>query len=624
MKSLCRGFLPLLASFLMQWHAAGADRPNIVWITAEDMSPTLGCYGDSFATSPHIDRLASHSTRYTHAFATAPVCSPSRACLINGLIATSQGTHPMRSLFPLPPQMKGFPAVIRAAGYFTTNSVKTDYNSAAEPFIKQASWDVCSDQAHWRSRKDDQPFFSVFNLMTSHQSRTMVWPYAQFQEEVQSKLTAADVHDPAKVPLPPYYPDTPLVRKTQARYYDCVAVMDQQVGEILQQLADDGLAENTIVFFYSDHGSGMPRHKRALYDSGMHVPLLIRFPQKYSQLSPTQPGETTDRLVTFEDFGPTVLSLLGLELPSYMRGQPFLGPLSSEPRTYAFGHRDRVDEIMDTSRSVRSNQYLYIRNYLPHLGWNQQSAWIDQGEVRKDFYALADSGKTTPAQAQYLNPRRPREELYDCQADPNNLANLADSSKHRAILKEMRDALREHLLESRDLGFIPEIELWQRTGQTTPWDWSRKADWNLAGVIEAAELVGTSAFVDINDCLRSDDAAIRYWGAVACSAAKENLPDASIRLLETSLADQSVAVQIEAANALARHGHQQESYRTLVDLIQRDDETVVLHAARTIELLGDRAHLEPMQRLADRFAEEPSDLAWFIRFTTSGYLSRQR
>ncbi len=530
----------------------------------------------------------------------------------------------MRSLFPLPEQMKGFPAFIREAGYFTTNNVKTDYNSAAESVIKKSSWDVCSDQAHWRLRKDKQPFFSVFNLMTSHQSRTMVWPYAQFQEEVQSKLTADEVHDPAKVPLPPYYPDTPLVRKTQARYYDCVAVMDQQVGEILQQLADDGLADNTIVFFYSDHGSGMPRHKRALYDSGMHVPLLIRFPTKYARLRTTEPGGTTSRLVTFEDFGPTALSLVGLDLPAYMRGQPFLGPLANAPRTYAFGHRDRVDEIIDMSRSVRSKQYLYIRNYMPHLGWNQQSAWIDQGEVRKDFYALADSGEATPAQAQYLNPRRPREELYDCQADPNNLTNLAGSSEHHAILEEMREALRRQLVESRDLGFVPEIELWRRTADTTPWEWARQADWKIDSVISAAEWVGTNAIAEINHCLKSEDAAIRYWGAVACSAATESLSEASSQLLELALADRSVAVQIEAANALARHGHPEASYQKLVELIQHDDETVVLHAARTIELLGQPAYLEPMQQLADRFAEKPSDLAWFVRFTTSGYLSRQK
>ncbi len=623
MKATILILLACLA-FLLPPVARGNDRPNVLWITAEDMSPTLGCYGDSFATSPNIDRLATESTRYISAFATAPVCSPSRACLINGCIATTQGTHQMRSMFPLPDDMKGFPALLRHAGYYTTNNVKTDYNSAAEPVIKKASWDDCSDTAHWRSRENGQPFFSIFNLMTSHQSRSMVWPYDQFQAEVQSKLSADQIHDPLRVPLPPYYPDTPLVRKTQARYYDCVAVMDKQVGEILKQLDDDGLADDTIVFFYSDHGSGMPRHKRALFDSGMHVPLLIRFPEKFKRLAPTKPGETTDRIVTFEDFGPTVLSLVGLQPQQFMRGRPFLGRLDHSSRKYAFGHRDRVDEIMDMSRSVRSKRYLYIRNYMPHLGWNQQSAWIDQGDVRKDFYALADSGTATEAQLQYLRSSRPREELYDCETDPVNLENLADSEKHQRVLQEMRRALRKQQIESRDLGLIPEVELWQRTAGSTPLQWSGSTDWPIEKLIDAADLVGTDAFAEINKRLKVSDAAIRYWAAVACSAAEGDLPRETVELLDGVLADDAICVQIEAANALARHGHKQNAYRKLIELFDHSDETVILHAARTIELLRDKVHLEAMQRLADRFAEQPGDLAWFIRFTTSGYLSRQR
>lgn len=288
-RSVTFAIVAVSCCLILGQRSATADQPNILWITAEDMSATLGCYGDSFATTPNIDRFAKQSSRFTHAFATAPVCSPSRACLINGCIATTQGTHAMRSRFPLPAEMKGFPSILRQAGYYTTNNVKTDYNSAAEESIIAASWDDNSETADWRGRKTNQPFFSTFNLMTSHQSRTMVWPYKQFEDEVQSQLRANEIHDPGRVPLPPYYPDTPLVRKTLARYYDCVTVMDTQVGEILKQLEADGLADDTIVFFYSDHGSGMPRHKRALFDSGMHVPLLIRFPDKYQHLAQLPP-----------------------------------------------------------------------------------------------------------------------------------------------------------------------------------------------------------------------------------------------------------------------------------------------------------------------------------------------
>jgi len=600
-----------------------ADAPNIVWITAEDMSPTLGCYGDTYATTPNIDALAARSTRYTHAFATAPVCSPSRACLINGTLATTQGTHPMRSEFPLPPEMLGFPKWLRDAGYYTTNNVKTDYNSEAAERITRASWDDCSGTAHWRGREGDAPFFAVFNFMTSHQSRTMVWPYEQFRREVQSQLSPAEIHDPDDAPVPPYYPDTPLVRRTLARYYDCVTVMDKQVGEVLDQLDQDGLDDETIVFFYSDHGSGMPRHKRALFDSGMHVPLLIRFPEKYRHWAPAAVGGTTDRLVCFEDFGPTVLSLAGIgELPAHMHGQPFLGPLAEPPRRFVFGHRDRVDEVIDLSRSVRSRDYLYIRNYMPHLGWNQQTAWCDQAEVREDFYALARSGRATPAQSQYLSPSRPREALFDCNADPLNLNNLIESSAHAKVAERHRRALREHLVESNDLGFVPEIELWRQTGGLPPMRWAeRRTVGQRESLLDAASLVGSDDFAGIARLLRDSNAPARYWGAVACSAA-DSLPENLAAALVKATGDESPAVRIEAAGALGRHGRMDAATAPLLEELEGDDRTVILHAARTIELLGDPRHRGPMQALQDRFAATPGDLAWFIRFSTTGYLSR--
>lgn len=612
----------VLCCFVFGTNTSSADRPNILWITAEDMSATLGCYGDAFATTPNIDRLWKQSSRYMNAFATAPVCSPSRACLINGCIATTQGTHSMRSLFPLPAEMTGFPSLLRQSGYYTSNNVKTDYNSAAEPSIIAAAWNDSSETAHWRGRKPGQPFFSVFNLMTSHQSRTMVWPYQQFKDEVQSKLDPDQIHDPSRVPLPPYYPDTPLVRKTVARYYDCVTLMDKQVGEILEQLDADGLSDDTVVFFYSDHGSGMPRHKRALFDSGMRVPMLIRFPGKFAKLAPHAPIGGVDRLVCFEDFGPTVLSLAGIDsLPRFMRGHPFLGPLDTTRRELVYGHRDRVDEMIDMARSVRSKEYLYIRNFMPHLGYNQQSAWIDQGEIRQDFYALAESGPATPAQAQYLNATRPREELYDCRNDPLNLKNLATSAEHQSILAEMRDALRKHVVDSRDLGFVPEIELWHRTKGTTPIEWAKSGALDVESLLDAANLVGIDDFETIGRALDDQDASVRYWGAVSCSAAS-SFPDKIAKRLVVALDDKSLAVRIEAANAIARHTMDQKSFDTLVALLQHTDQTVVLHAARAIELLGDPSTHEPMQRLADRYQDEPGDIAWFIRFSTSGYLNR--
>lgn len=620
------GMLVLVLAWPMGLMAQSREvsRPNLLWITAEDMSATLGCYGDRYATTPHLDRLATESCRYTHAFATAPVCSPSRSCLINGVVATQQGTHPMRSLFPVPASMRGFPAVLRRAGFYTSNNVKTDYNTSSEPEIIAASWDASGPDASWRGRRSGQPFFSVHNLMTSHQSRTMVWPDEQFRQEVQRHLPAELIHDPATVPLPPYYPDTNLVRSTLARYYDCVTAMDREVGQLLAKLEADGLAEDTIVFFYSDHGSGMPRHKRALFDSGTHVPLLIRFPQKYRHLAPCDSGEATDRLVSFEDFGPTVLSLAGIDsLPDVMRGRPFLGALATAPRSFVFSHRDRVDEIIDMARSVRSSKYLYIRNFMPHLGYHQPSAWVDQGQVMDDFYALAASGQANAAQAQFLNPTRTREALFDCETDPLNLNNLADQPEYESVLVTMRGVLRDELIASRDLGLVPEIELLRQTEDATPLEAAATGRFDFAKLLAAAELVGTDRFAAIDRALEDPDPSVRYWGAVACSALSE-LPGMTAERLETLCRDDSDAVRIEAATALTRHGGKQLGFATLLKLIQSSEETTVLHAARALELLANPAVRGEIETLARKYADAPGDVAWCIRFTTSAYLKRVR
>lgn len=566
------------------------SNPNILWITAEDMSPTLGCYGDAYAITPHIDQLAVDGVLYTNAFATAPVCSPSRSCLINGLPATSQGTHQMRSAFPIPEYMTGFPSILREGGRYTTNNVKTDYNNGNWEAITAASWNESSDQAHWRKRKGDTPFFSVFNLMTSHQSRTMVWPYEQFVSEVQSKLEASEIHDPSEAPVPSYYPDTPVVRKTLARFYDCVTAMDKEVGSILQQLEDDGLAEDTIVFFYADHGSGMPRHKRALLDSGLKVPLIIRFPEKYQHLAPSAPGSRSDRLVSFDDFGPTVLSLTGSEIPDYMEGQPFLGAASAPPREYTYGHRDRVDEVHDLARSVRDKQFLYIRNYMPHLGYNQPTAWPDLGEIRHEIYAHARTGPMTGPQAHFAGPTRPLEELYDCQTDPQNLKSLARAPAYRNVLERMRTELDQRVRESRDLGFIPEALAWQISEGSTLYELARSSssDYQQSRLIKAASQVGQGAEKDLLANLTHDDPGVRYWGAVGFSAAKSLSPKA-IDSLNEALDDSAPNVRIEAANALARHGHLGRSISLLADALEEENLAAVQHAARAIELLGEKA-----------------------------------
>ena len=634
------GTIPrLIALLTMLWVSPlttwGAG-PNILWITAEDMSPTLGCYGDDYALTPNIDQLAEEGVTYTNAFATAPVCSPSRSCLINGLPASSQGTHQMRSSFPIPEAMKGFPSRLRGDGYYTSNQVKTDYNSANWESIIAASWDESSVTAHWRKRRSGQPFFSVFNLMTSHQSRSMVWPYERFASEVQSRLTANEIHDPHRAPIPPYYPDTPVVRKTVARYYDCVTVMDKEVGGILRQLKEDGLLEETIVFFYSDHGSGLPRHKRALLDSGMKVALIVRFPEKYQHLAPSPPGTRTDRLVSFEDFGPSVLSLAEVTIPAYMEGRPFLGQAALSPRSYVYGHRDRVDEVQDLARSVRDKRYLYIRNYMPHLGYNQPTAWPDLGEIRHEIYAHAQTGRLTEAQAHFAGSSRPLEELYDCQEDPQNLVNLARSSQHQTIRERMRDQLGKQLVASRDLGFLPEALAWQLSAGSTPYELARSAGaYDQARLIRSASQVGQASEEALLLNMAHEDPGVRYWGAVGFSAAP-TLSEKAVHALGRALEDRNASVQIESANALARHGRVDRSISVLATALKSQDLTLVQHAARTIELLGARARgaLASMAECDARMkrirppgtspviVDPEKDQAMFIGFSTEAFLKR--
>ena len=613
--------------------AFAADRPNILWITAEDMSPVLGCYGDDFAITPNIDKLATESVVYDNAFASAPVCSPSRSCLINGLPATSQGTQQMRSAFPIPANMSGFPTLLRKAGYYTSNNVKTDYNSGNFKDIVAACWDESSATAHWRNQKGDKPFFSVFNLMTSHQSRSMVWGYDKFKEQVQSKLSADEIHDPAKVPLPSYYVDTPVVRKTVARFYDCVTAMDKEVGAILAQLEEDGLADNTIVFFYSDHGSGMPRHKRALFDSGLHVPLMIRVPPNFAEFAPGKAGTRSDRLVSFPDFGPSVLSLLSIDIPSYMEGKPFLAPNAVPPREYVYGHRDRVDEVIDLARSVRDKRYLYIRNYMPHLSYNQPTAWPDLGEIRHEFYRLTGP-MMNPAQYHFAGPSRPLEELYDTEKDPENLTNLAASPEHQSILDRLRKANAANIASSRDLGFIPEAMAWDRTKGTTAYEYARTG-YDQAALVAAASQVGNAVEAAFLANLANNDAGVRYWGAVGFAGAESLSGKAVDALWNAAKSDSAANVRIEAANALVRHGHR-DAVAKLAKALEDENMSAILHAARAIELLGHKAFdaLPAMKACDARMkvirppgtspvvVQPDLDMAMFIGFSTEAFINR--
>ena len=605
--------------------------PNILWITAEDMSPYLGCYGDKFATTPHLDRFAKESVRYTRAFAAAPVCSPSRACLITGVSTVSLGAHQMRSAFPIPDRVKAFPSYLRKAGYFTSNNVKTDYNNGATQRLITEAWHESSGQAHWRSkqRKDGQPFFAVFNDMSTHQSRTTVWPHGVFVREVQSKLPEEEIHDPGKVPLPPYYPDTPVIRKEWARMYDCVTVMDRNTGRLLRELEEDGLADNTIVFFYSDHGTGMPRGKRMLHDSGMRVALMVRFPKRYQHLAPSLPGTVNEELVSFVDFPSTALNLAGLAKPGYMQGRSFLG-LNRDPEpAYVYGCRDRVDEVFECARSLRSRNYLYIRNYHPHLSHNQPSVFSDLGGTRQEISRLAkdDPQRLNKVQMDYAGPGKPPEAFYDCGSDPDNLVNLLEgemTAEQQEALRKHRRAYEAERTRLRDPGAIPESEMWKwvrNEGKPLHDILLGKSDHqpNLEVAWKAADLVGRSNSAAALKLLQSADPSERYWAILALRVGGYEDRGRVVDHLD----DISAAVRIEAADWLAQEGkHREVALACLARELVHEDWWVALRACRAIELLGKdaRAALPSMKKLYMRNRNKKGDGPFYLAFSAGAFL----
>ena len=629
MKAPSRILWLTLALALPAWGAAPAARPNILWITAEDLSPNLGCYGDAYARTPRLDALARESVRYTRAFATAPVCSPARSCLITGLYATSLGTQRLRSQFPVPKEVRGFAALLREAGYYTANNVKTDYNLRDEPAFIRDCWNECSPRAHWRGRRPGQPFFAVFNLMTTHQSRVSVWSHEEFEKEVGARLAPGERHEPALAPLPPYYPDTLEARRAWARYHDCITVMDKDVGDLLRQLDQDGLSGETVVFFYGDNGMGLPRGKRCLWDTGLWMPLLVRFPERCRGLAPAAAGGTTDRLVSFVDFAPTVLSLCGLKASPSMQGEAFLGGARGQPRALVYGARDRVDEVFDLSRSVRDQRFLYIRNFMPHLSWMPPEAYSDACGFRREFMRLAAEGKLTAGPLTYAAARKAREELYDTEADPHQIHNLAAEAAHRATLEQMRRTLRAWLLATRDAGFLTEPQMWQRLGATgTPLELARNdVKYPLARLLDAAELVGRDEAVPQQvQLLRDADDGVRYWAAVGLHAAGRAAEPVR-GALRQALEDSSAVVRLEAAAALVELGETAAPLRLLEKELRGSQPDVALHAARTLQLLGERARpvWPAMGAVCERARDEEKtvgDPAMYLRFSLEAALAR--
>jgi N-sulfoglucosamine sulfohydrolase len=431
---------------------AQQQRPNIIWLVLDDASPALGSYGDAQAITPNMDRLAREGVRFTHAFTHTPVCAPSRFGLVTGKYPTTAGAHHMRSLLINPPTT--FMQLLRASGYFVAWPGKVDFNF--DPGGLSALPEGAADStAQWRGGPPPkQPFFAYLNLGVTHKAQ--VRGDAQLHAKNTARLKPAEFHDPAKVRVPSFLPDAPEVRKDLAQFYDLMTAADYTVGDVLEWLDKNGLAGNTIVFVFGDHGTGMPRSKRWVYDSGIRVPLVIRWPGHIP------PNSVRDDLVAFIDFAPTLLSIAGVDIPRTMQGQVFLGDKRAKEREYIFATRDRMDETFDRIRAVREKRYEYIRNFHPELPYAQVNAYNEQNPTMRAWRQLHAEGKLTGAPEAFFAPRKPPEELYDTDADPDEIHNLAADPKYRTILERMRGVLDKWIKETKDLGEVPEEELVKR------------------------------------------------------------------------------------------------------------------------------------------------------------------
>lgn len=584
-------FASLFTLFLVtpSWaqDAPKAKRPNILWITCEDMGPHIGPYGDKYATTPSLDAFGKRALRYKRAWSNAPVCAPARTTIITGLYPPSTGSEHMRSMVPIPERIQLLPSLMRRLGYYCTNHVKEDYNVRSGKV-----WNESSKSAHYKNRAAGQPFFAVINFTITHESQIRTRPH-KF------------VHDPAKAPIPPYHPDTPEVRLDWAQYYDNITAMDRMVGQVLAELEAEGLAEDTIVFFYADHGSGMPRNKRTPLDCGLRVPMLLHIPAQFRHLAPKDyaPGGESERLVSFVDLAPTVLSLAGSPAPETMHGKAFLGPHAAEPREHLFGYRARMDERHDLVRSVTDGKFTYVRNFFPHRLAGQHVAYMFETPTTVVWKKLFDAKKLPPQQAFFFEPRLP-EELYDLTSDPHEIKNLATSPAHAADLERLRAVLAKKHRDTRDVSFLPEDEMLRRSAGKSPYELGQDPKaYDVDRIVSMAEFASDVRVTEtrkLSAAFDDPEPAIRYWAAIGALGRGKAGVDAHRVQLEKALSDPAPSVRIVAAEALGVHGDAGDVGKALNALVplaslKANGVAVSVQALNALDALGPKAK----SRLAD-------------------------
>ena len=559
-------------------------RPNILWISAEDIGPQFGCYGDPHAITPNIDRLASQGTRYTNAYTTAGVCAPCRSGIITGMYQNSIGTHHMRCNSLLPSWLKPFPKALKESGYYCTNNSKTDYQFS-KPSTNEI-WDQSGSRAHWKNRKKDQPFFAVFNYTGCHESG--IASESKYKS-VTANLTAKERQDPNKIStLPPYYPDTPAVREDWKRNYELITAMDSWAGSLIKEIKDQGLYEETIIFFWSDHGVGLPRAKRWLYHSGTHVPLIVRIP---GQLA----GKVDHQLVSSIDFGPTVLNLAGIKVHDNLHGRAFLGKNLSAPRKYVFGARDRMDERYDIIRAVFDGRFRYIRNFEPLKPYYQYMNTPEKGATMREIRRAENESSLTVAGKLFSSSEKPVEELYDIKVDPHEINNLASDSKYLSKIKLMRNVMSNWQSTIGDIGLIPEAEIEiqeKQSGSRFEIMNGKESDSNhiqqlVSVATKASE--GISALDDLIRASTSNDPVIRYWAMTGIGNIGKNAGEVAKKISIDAMKDDSPSVRIAAARAVAKFGEIDSALGLLKNELKSPHQWGRLATAIVIDEMGEDA-----------------------------------
>lgn len=533
------------------------NQPNILWLTSEDHGTQMGCYGDSNATTPNMDALAEKGMIFTKVWSCAPCCSPARTTIISGIYPGSTGGEHMRSMVDMPKGKKMYPQFLREAGYYCTNNEKEDYNLRKPERV----WDESSKKAHWKNRNSGQPFFAIFNSLKSHEFQIYRRPHIQLL-------------DPEKVYVPEYNPDAAEIRRDWAQYYDIITDVDADAGERLKELEEAGLTEETIVFYYADHGSGMPRCKRWPSNSGLQVPLIVYFPEKYIHLAPKEykSGGKSDRMVNFVDFAPTLLSIAGIQPPEWMQGNAFAGEYQSDYQPYLYGGRGRMDEVPDLVRSVTDGRYVYLRNYMPHLSQAQHVGTQFLIPTTAVWYDLYRKAECNVAQSIFWNVPRSPEELYDLNNDPDEVRNLANRPEYKDRLEELRNVNHKHLLEIRDVSFLPEGEIHVRSEGSSPYDMGHdESKYPFERILHAAEVASNmkmEVVPELYKFLTDDDNAVRYWGVMGFLIRGEQVTQNGSEELKKCLDDSSPFVRIATAECLAKYGSKNDNKQSLTVLAE--------------------------------------------------------